>query len=99
VTATQCGWTIAAAYFVGVNVVTFAMYAWDKRAAGRNRRRVSERSLLTAALLGGSPAAFVAGRMLRHKTVKRSFRARFSLVVVTQVALIALVIYLLYRNP
>ena len=92
-------WLVVAVWLAGVNLVTFAMYAWDKRAAGRSRRRVAERSLLTAALLGGSPAAFVAGRMMRHKTVKRSFRVRFALVVVIQLALIALVVYLLYRNP
>jgi uncharacterized membrane protein YsdA (DUF1294 family) len=63
------------------------------------RRRIPERSLLTAALLGGSPAAFVAGRMMRHKTVKRSFRVRFALVVVIQLALVALVLCSMYRNP
>ena len=85
-------------YVAGVNLVTFAMYAWDKRAAVRNRRRVPERSLLTAALLGGSPAAFVAGRLMRHKTVKRSFRLRFALVVVIQLALLGLAVYLLYGH-
>ena len=90
-------WTLLV-YLAGVNLVTFAMYARDKRAAGRGKRRIPERSLLTAALLGGSPAALVAGRMLRHKTVKRSFRLRFALVVVIQLALIGLVVYWLYGN-
>jgi uncharacterized membrane protein YsdA (DUF1294 family) len=90
-------WTLLA-YLAAVNVITFAMYAWDKRAAGRNRRRVPERSLLAAALLGGSPAAFVAGRTLRHKTVKRSFRIRFAVVVVLQFALIGLATYWIYGN-
>ena len=80
-------------YLAGVNLVTFAMYAWDKRTAVKNRRRVPERSLLAAALLGGSPAAFVTGRLLRHKTVKPSFRIRFAIVVVIQFALIGLLIY------
>jgi uncharacterized membrane protein YsdA (DUF1294 family) len=86
------------AYLAGVNLATFAMYAWDKRAARRGRRRLPERSLLTAALLGGSPAAFIAGRMLRHKTMKQSFRARFALVVVLQLAMIGLASYLLCGN-
>ena len=94
---TTWGWALAA-YFAGANVITFAMYAWDKRAAARHRRRVPERSLLTAALLGGSPAAFAAGRVLRHKTAKRSFRLRFALVVVIQLAFIGLAIFLLYGN-
>jgi uncharacterized membrane protein YsdA (DUF1294 family) len=94
---TAWAWVLVA-YLAGVNLVTFAMYAWDKRAAGKKRHRVPERSLLAAALLGGSPAAFVAGRLLSHKTVKRSFRVRFALVVIIQLALIALAIYLLYGN-
>jgi uncharacterized membrane protein YsdA (DUF1294 family) len=94
---TPWGWAILA-YFAGVNLVTFAMYAWDKRAAARHNRRVPERTLLTAALLGGSPAAFVGGRMLRHKTAKRSFRIRLALVVVIQLALVGVAIYLIYRN-
>jgi uncharacterized membrane protein YsdA (DUF1294 family) len=92
-------WLVILACLAGVNLVTFGMYAWDKHAAARNRRRIPERSLLTAALLGGSPAAFVAGRMMRHKTVKRSFRVRFALVVVIQLALVALLLCSMYRNP
>ena len=94
---TPVAWAVIA-YLGTVNLGTFAMYAWDKRAAARGRRRVREHSLLAAALLGGSPAAVVAGRVMRHKTVKRSFRIRFALVVVIQLALVGLAIYLIHGN-
>ena len=42
--------------------------------------------LLTA--LGGSPGAFAAMRLFRHKTVKGSFRIVFWLIVAVQAALL-----------
>jgi uncharacterized membrane protein YsdA (DUF1294 family) len=89
---------VLAGYLVGVNVVTFAMYAWDKRAAVRGRRRIPERSLLAIALIGGSPAALVARRVLRHKTSKLSFRVSFALVVVIQLTAFGLAIYWFQRS-
>jgi len=59
---------------VGVNVATAYLYAYDKGAAGTERRRVPEILLHLHALLGGSPAALGSQVVFRHKTVKRGFR-------------------------
>ena len=61
------------AYMAAVNAMTFAMFAWDKRAAQTRAWRVPERRLLGLAALGGSPAALVARQILRHKTRKEPF--------------------------
>jgi hypothetical protein len=45
---------------------------------------LSERTLLLLALLGGSPAAWVARHYFHHKTSKRSFVIRFRLIVLIQ---------------
>lgn len=81
-----------------MSVVCFATYAADKRAARENRRRVPERTLLTLGLLCGWPGAIVAQQLLRHKTVKRSFRSSFWTTVVMNVALVALALSPLGRN-
>ncbi|MGE0481029.1 MAG: DUF1294 domain-containing protein [Phycisphaerae bacterium] len=75
-------WALLAA----LNVATFALYAYDKAAAAAaGRGRVPEFVLHVAALAGGSPGAFAAQRVLRHKTVKRSFQAAFWTIVAVQV--------------
>ena len=59
------------------SVITFIAYAIDKRAARRNAWRVDEGTLLVLGLLGGWPGALLAQETLRHKTLKKQFRAAF----------------------
>jgi uncharacterized membrane protein YsdA (DUF1294 family) len=72
-------------YVFVVNAVGFAIFAWDKRQAKEKRWRVAESKLLLVALLGGTPAAFVACRLFRHKTRKPNFMNRLRAVAVLQV--------------
>ena len=80
---------------VGVNALTALVYALDKSAARRGRRRMSERTLLLLGLLGGWPAALVAQQLLRHKTSKRSFQLAFWATVAIDVLVVALTLALL----
>ncbi len=88
------GWI--GAYLGAIGVATWATYAWDKRQAGLDRRRVPELVLLGLALAGGSPVALAAMYVLRHKSSKRSFQIKFAAVVIVQV--IALVGWYLNRK-
>lgn len=67
---------------LAVNLLTFAVYGFDKFCARSGRRRVSERSLLTLAFLCGWIGAWTAMSVFRHKTQKRSFRWQLRLVTV-----------------
>ncbi|MEJ2307822.1 MAG: cold shock and DUF1294 domain-containing protein [Gammaproteobacteria bacterium] len=67
---------VIAAYLV-MSLVTYLVYAFDKSAARRNARRISENSLHLLALAGGWPGALLAQQRLRHKTVKQPFRTLF----------------------
>jgi len=71
---------------VGVNALTALVYALDKSAARRGRRRMPERTLLLLGLLGGWPGALAAQQLLRHKTSKRSFQLAFWGTVAVNVA-------------
>jgi uncharacterized membrane protein YsdA (DUF1294 family) len=71
---------ILAAYVVN-SLLTFGIYAWDKRAARRGQERVPEITLHTLELFGGWPGAFLAQRMLRHKNAKVSYQIVFWLIV------------------
>ena len=76
---------LAAVYAV-MSVVTFVVYAWDKRAAKKERWRVRERTLHLLELLCGWPGAMVAQNLIRHKSRKVSFRVVFWLMVALNVA-------------
>lgn len=81
------GWI--GAYLGAIGAATWAAFAWDKHRAGLEGRRVRESVLLGLSLLGGSPAAAVAMFVLRHKTSKPSFLAKFGVVVAAQVFALA----------
>ena len=71
-----------------MSVIAFFAYGFDKAAALRGGRRVSEQTLLTLGFAGGWPGALVAQQIFRHKTRKRSFRRRFWARVVVNVLLL-----------
>ncbi|MBJ6799888.1 DUF1294 domain-containing protein [Geomonas propionica] len=72
------------------SLLAFLLYALDKQAALRGMRRVRERTLHLAALLGGWPGAVLAQRALHHKTQKGSFLVLFRLTVLANCAALAL---------
>lgn len=84
----RVGLTPMYAGLIGMNVVTLALYEYDKRQAVAGGTRIPEGALHAAALLGGSPGAAVAQALFRHKTRKRSFRIVFIAIVVLQVVMI-----------
>lgn len=74
----------AVMWLAGVNLATWIAFAVDKRAAVQKASRVRERTLLTLALIGGSPAAIAARTLLRHKTRKQPFSTLLMLIVLVQ---------------
>ena len=68
-------WAVLGLALVGMNVVTWGVYRWDKAQANQRGRRVPETTLLTLAGLGGIVGAFVGvyGHRQRHKARKPAF--------------------------
>lgn len=83
-------------WLLTANILAFGAYYLDKRRAIRGKRRIPERTLLGLSAIGGSPAAYVAMRVFRHKTVKVSFRIAYWSIVAAQVAV--LVWYVFFRE-
>ena len=82
-------------WVLAVSAVTFGIYGLDKARAASRGLRVPERVLLGLGFLGGTPGALLGMRVFRHKTVKTSFRVRFLLLTVAQVALIVATLWFL----
>jgi len=82
-------WHFAALYLL-MSVITFSLYARDKKAALAKQWRVSESALLGLGLFGGWPGAIFAQQRLRHKTQKPMFRQAFWGTVVLNVLVFAI---------
>jgi uncharacterized membrane protein YsdA (DUF1294 family) len=65
-----------------LNVIAFCVYWWDKQAAIEGTWRISERTLLGVAFIGGSLGALAAQQMLRHKTRKEPFRTLLMIIII-----------------
>jgi len=72
------------ACLIGMSIITFVFYGYDKRQAIWNRPRVPELVLHILALLGGTPGAFLGQLVYRHKTKKIRFRIVFLAIVLLQ---------------
>ena len=69
---------------VVVNVWTMLCFWQDKRRAVAGERRIREADLLALALVGGSPGAFLARHLFRHKTRKEPFSTRLLVIAALQ---------------
>lgn len=72
-------------WVVAVNACTVLRFWPDKARAIAGRRRIPEADLLTLALAGGTPGAFAAQRLFRHKRRKEPFSTRLTFIAAAQV--------------
>jgi len=68
---------LVAGAYLALSVACFAAYAADKSAAKSGGRRTPESTLLVIGTFGGWPGGILAQQLLRHKSLKASFRAAF----------------------
>ncbi len=77
-------------YGIAINGALFTLYAIDKLFSKIGLIRVPESLLHLLTLLGATPAALFAQYILRHKTIKASFRKRFYTILVLQFFIVAI---------
>jgi len=75
---------IAAIWLVVINLWTMFRFWHDKRKARLGVRRTPEADLLGLAVLGGTPGAFAARALFRHKTRKQPFSTILCVIAGTQ---------------
>lgn len=82
-------------YLVCVNAFAFVLFGIDKQRARQGRWRISEKTLLTAAALGGSPGALAGMYLFHHKTKKKSFYLGIPAILLLELTGIGVVWYFL----
>ncbi len=82
-------WLAGLLHVVLLSLVAWFVYAWDKRRARADGRRISEANLLWLAALGGAAGAWIAMVRQRHKTKRRTFRLLVPVCVLLHVAAVA----------
>jgi len=69
---------------LAVNLWTMLRFYQDKQRAIAGKRRIPEADLLALAFIGGTPAAFTARHLFRHKTRKQPFSTWLWLIAMIQ---------------
>ena len=60
-------------YLLIINIITFIIYGIDKYKSIKHKYRISEKTLIILAILGGSFGAFLGMITFHHKTQKKKF--------------------------
>ena len=89
------GLPILYAYLIGISIIAFLFYGYDKYQSMHSGFRIPEITLHAIALAGGTPGALLGQQVFRHKTSKPSFRLWFCLIALAQ--FIGIGLYLKHR--
>ena len=81
-----------AAILLAINILTFLVFAADKRRAVKGRFRIREAVLLALCLAGGSAGGLIAMYGLHHKTRKAKFSVGVPVILAVQIAVIAVAV-------
>ena len=74
-------------YLAFINLLLFVLMGVDKAKAKRGSRRVPEATLFFLAVVGGSLGGMLGMAAFRHKTLHKSFRVGFPVILIAQLAL------------
>lgn len=66
--------TIIISYIVLINIASFLVYRADKKKAQKGKWRIPESTLIALSFFGGSIGAYLAMKLLRHKTQHKKFQ-------------------------
>lgn len=75
-------------YVILINLITFVVYADDKRRAKKHLWRTNEGTLVMLAVIGGSFGALLAMLLFRHKTRHTRFTIGIPTILIAQILLV-----------
>ena len=74
-------------YLLAVNLLAFILYGIDKKRARNREWRISERTLIGIAVIGGCIGAILGMHVFHHKTRHWYFRYGLPVILIIQVLL------------
>ena len=74
-------------YLLAVNLLTFILYGIDKKRARNREWRISERTLIGIAVIGGCIGAILGMYVFHHKTRHWYFRYGLPVILIMQMLL------------
>lgn len=75
-------------YLLIINVFTFLIMGYDKHEAKKGHWRISEQTLFTLVIIGGSIGGILGMFTFRHKTKKWYFRFGFPIILIFQILVV-----------
>ena len=85
-------------YLIAVNTLTFVVYGIDKWKAKQGSWRISEATLLTLAVIGGSIGALLGMKIWHHKTMHKKFKYGLPLILLAQIVLVYFSIHFTFNK-
>jgi len=85
---------IVVLYILLVNLGGFVAFGVDKKKSQRAKWRIPETTLMTFALLGGSPGCLLAMNLFRHKTQKPLFYIGIPAILIVEVLFVLIIGFL-----
>lgn len=80
-------------YLIAVSFVAVVLTVYDKAAAKKGKRRVSEKMLMFTGFSGGATAMYAVMQMIRHKTQHKKFMIGLPVFILLHLVAILFLIY------
>jgi uncharacterized membrane protein YsdA (DUF1294 family) len=83
-------------YILAINILGIFLMLLDKLKARSGNWRISEKTLILVAILGGSPGVYLGIKLFNHKT--RHFKFNTIVPVIILIQILSIIYYLYGRN-
>lgn len=80
-------------YFIIINIIAFLVMGNDKRRSIKKQWRISEKDLISLAVIGGSIGILSGIKVFRHKTKHKLFTIGVPLIFLTQILILSYILY------
>ena len=80
-------------YFSVISLIAVVITLYDKSAAKKGKRRISEKALMLTGFFGGATAMYAVMNAIRHKTKHKKFMVCLPLFIFLHIAVIIFFVY------